>query len=210
MYVSTAPRRASGLQAFLCRTGRACSSCGLRQYCPHRRGLGQDILPPDISADIPASTVDLTSVIGSGAISVPFPSLTPVLTAPIQTNLPSIQAAQQAQPPVLSPTAGSLSPASSSAGGLTTFLKTLPGLVSSGTQIAAAAKGTPATGLVYNPATGTYVPSTGIISSSLVPAPAASWFTQASLISGLPNWGVLAGASVLAIVVARAMSRKKK
>jgi hypothetical protein len=211
-YVTTANSRPSLAQVLANRRPAPLLMVGgtplnFRRACPCKcrkrgAGLGQDTtdvgsLPLDVSAPIDLSGA---GAVDSSQLMDVLSSFNNLQATPVQTNLQSIGAAQAATAPILPASAGVPSSATSGGGGvLSNILKYLPSAVASGTQIAAAAKGTPSSFI-----TGTSV------GNATVTQP--SWFSQSTSLGGaaVPNWLLLSGGALAAIVLVKAMTRKKK
>lgn len=161
-------------------------------------GMGQDVPvdmpPPDVG---PSAAVPDVFPIPYTPPSI-APTLVPYIPSPVVDTTSTDVTGTIAPPPSPSTpppaSAGTLvSVAAPAAGALTSILNSVKNIfsgTSGGTTPVVAGKVTP---------TGT------------VPAPAsASWLTQQTMVSGLPNWGLLAGVGVFGIVILASMGGRRR
>jgi hypothetical protein len=162
-------------------------------------GLGQDSLPPDMpppdvgpSAAIPASFPIEYTPPSIAPTFVPFIPSPVVGVTPTDVTGTIAPPPSPAAPPPAS--AGTLvSVATPAAGALTSILNSVKNIfsgTSGGTTPVVAGQLTP-TGTVPTPAS-------------------ASWLTQQTMVSGLPNWGLLAGVGVFGVVLLAGLGGRRR
>lgn len=189
-YLMATPQRASVQPAGFLFSGKKKCRCSQRR---RGGGLGQDdvgILPTDT---IDPTSIDLTGGSDSQLLDV-LSSFNNANATPVFTNLPSVNVG----PAPSLPASVNSGAASAGSNPLSSILKYLPSALTAGTQIAGAVSGKPAT---------------GIISSTAVPPPATgtSWLTGSSAtFGGAPNWAVASVGLIGAVIVVKALTRRKK
>lgn len=202
--------------------------------------LGQDSTDTVDFSNLPLAPVDTTNLNLSPIVAPLPVDLYPMSPPIAPAIAPFTPGPISAAPSIVSSGGSILSPATPSAAGqaVTPWAQIVSSLTSFGTSIAKAATGQPQINPAIAPIAPTTQASLVAQAQSLQaqaaalatsnPALAAtytaganalvaqagassgSWFTQATVIPGLPNWGVLAGGSLAVVLVIGLMSKGRK
>ena len=149
-------------------------------------GMGQD-LPPDM----PPPDVGIDESIGAQAFPISYtpPSIAPSFVPFIPSPVVDLTSA---------PITGTLAPPPAPPASAGTLVSVLPPVASALTSILNS---------VRNVFSGSPTAVKPVVAGTVAPAGTvgASWFSQGTMVSGLPNWGVLAGVGIAGVVLVAAM-----